>query len=83
MTKKVFQSEERSFNVIVKGKYATHSVVGTPVEFYVYVKENWEPWSKWIKGNSKLYYKLKKIHEGRNLDEFVSLVEETWKIHKK
>ena len=83
MTKKIFEEYSRGFSVILKGDYATHSVLGEPANFYVYVKDNWEPWSKWIKGNSGLFYELKKLHSKKNLTGFVEMVENTWTANKK
>ena len=49
MTKKIFHKDTRSMSVTVQGKYPTHSVVGVPSDFYVYISDKGaNSWSEWI-----------------------------------
>ena len=63
MTKKIFHKDTRSMSVTVQGKYPTHSVVGTPSDFYVYLSDKGaNSWSEWIKGDPRLYRDLSELH---------------------
>ncbi len=83
MGKKRFEQSDNSFGVIADGELLTHAVVGSPSVFYVYIRGNWKPWSKWIRGDLDLFHKLKKLQRDRALDEFVELIEITWNGNQK
>lgn len=79
MTKQKFNKDNSSFSVTLEGKYPTHSVVGTPLDFYVYIAgKRAYSWSNYITGNSSVYHKLKELHKDRNLMGFVKALEEIW-----
>ncbi len=84
MTKKIFHSDNQSMYVIVSGQYPTHSIVGAPSDFYVYLSDKGaNSWSEWIKGDPHLYRGLSKLHRKHDLEGFVSAVEELWQKHQK
>ena len=84
MTKKIFHKDTRSMSVTVQGKYPTHSVVGTPSDFYVYLSDKGaNSWSEWIKGDPRLYRDLSELHRKHDLEGFVSAVENLWQKHQK
>ena len=84
MTKKIFHKDTRSMSVTVQGKYPTHSVVGAPSDFYVYLSDKGaNSWSEWIKGDPRLYRDLSDLHRTHDLEGFVSAVEELWQKNKK
>lgn len=71
-------------SVTVQGKYPTHSVVGTPSDFYVYLSgKGANSWSAWIKGDSRTYRDLSELHRKHDLEGFVSAVEELWQKNQK
>ena len=79
MTKQKFNNNGYSFSVTLEGKYPTHSVVGAPSDFYVYIAgKRADSWSKYITGNNSAYYKLRELHKERNLMGFVEALEEIW-----
>lgn len=84
MTKKIFTKDERSMSVIIKGDYPTHSVVGIPSDFYVYLSGNGtKSWSEWIKGNPTIYHKLSDLHKKREPQAFIDAVEDLWQKNQK
>lgn len=79
MTKQKFNKNGSSISVTLEGKYPTHSVVGSPASFYVYIAgKRADSWSEWITGNSSAYHKLQEFHKDRNLVGFVEALEEIW-----
>lgn len=84
MTKKIFHKDNRSMSVIVQGKYPTHSAVGTPSDFYVYLSgKGANSWSEWIKGEPRIHRDLSDLHRKHDLEGFVSAVEVLWQKNKK
>ena len=84
MTKKIFHKDTRSMSVTVQGKYPTHSIVGAPSDFYVYLSDKGaNSWSEWIKGDPRLYRDLSELHRKHDLEGFVSAVEELWQKNQK
>ena len=84
MTNKIFHKDSLSIYVTVQGKSPTHSVVGTPLDFYVYLFDKGaNSWSEWIKGDPRLYRDLSELHRKHDLEGFVSAVEELWQKNQK
>lgn len=84
MTKKIFHKDNSAMSVTIKGQYPTHSVVGIPLDFYVYLSDKGtKSWSDRIKGDSRLYRNLSEMHRKHDLEGFVSTVEELWMKHQK
>ena len=84
MTKKIFHKDNSAMSVTTKGKYPTHSVVGTPLAFYVYLSDKGSnSWSEWIKGDARLHRSLSEMHRKHDLEGFVRVVEELWMKHQK
>lgn len=84
MTKKIFHKDNTSMSVTTEGQYPTHSVVGTPLDFYVYLSNKGaNSWSEWIKGDARLYRNLSEMHRKHDLEGFVSAVEELWAKNQK
>ena len=84
MTKKIFHKDNQSMSVTVQGKYPTHSVVGVPSAFYVYILDKGaNSWSEWIKGEHRLYRDLSELHRKHDLEGFVSAVEKLWQKNQK
>lgn len=84
MTKKIFHKDSSSMSVTVRGQYATHSVVGTSSDFYVYLSDkSANSWSEWIKGEPRLCRSLSDLHRKHDLEGFVSAVEELWQKNRK
>ena len=84
MTKKIFHKDNQSMYVIVSGQSPTHSVVGTPSDFYVYLSDKGaNSWSEWIKGEPRLYRSLSVLHRKHDLEGFVGAVEELWAKNQK
>ena len=84
MTKKILHKDTRSMSVTVQGKYPTHSIVGAPSDFYVYLSDKGaNSWSEWIKGEPRLYRDLSELHRKHYLEVFVSSVEELWEKKRK
>ena len=71
-------------SVTVQGKYPTHSIVGAPSDFYVYLSDKGaNSWSEWIKGEHRLYRNLSDLHRKHDLEGFVGAVEELWAKNRK
>ncbi len=84
MTKKIFNKDSSSISVTTAGRYPTHSVVGQPNDFYVYVAgKGADSWSVRIKNSERIYRDLSKMHNMHKLNEFVKAVEDLWKEYKK
>lgn len=84
MTKKIFHKDNSAMSVTIKGQYPTHSVVGAPSDFYVYLSDKGaNSWSEWIKGEPRLYHDLSELHRKHDLEGFVSAVAELWQKNKK
>ena len=84
MTKKIFHKDNSAMYVTIKGQYPTHSVVGTPLDFYVYLSDKGaKSWSEWIKGEPRLYRSLSELHRKHDLEGFVSAVENLWQKRQK
>ena len=84
MTKKIFHKDNSAMSVTTKGQYPTHSVVGTPLDFYVYLSDKGaNSWSEWIKDDARLYCNLSEMHRKHDLEGFVRVVEELWMKHQK
>ena len=84
MTKNIFHKDNYAMSVTIKGQYPTHSVVGTPLDFYAYLSDKGaNSWSEWIKGEHRLYRDLSELHRKHDLEGFVSAVEKLWQKSKK
>lgn len=79
MTNQKFNKNGSSISVTLEGKYPTHSIVGTPSSFHVYIAGKCaDSWSKYITGNSSTYHKIQQLHKDRNIVGFVEALEEIW-----
>lgn len=76
MTKQVFSNSYGSLAILGPKGYSTHSVVGTPADFYCWVDARPPKESKRVKGNTSLYTEFKRLHDSRQREGFIKLVEQ-------
>ena len=72
MTAQIYKKMGRQLQV------ADRSVIGSPVDFYVYAAGQW---SGWIKGAPRIYERLSSAFHARNRQAFDALVDQLMEDH--